>query len=85
MPLLRMEEITKVFPGVVAIDGVSFDLQAGEVHALVGENGAGKTTLMKILYGLYKPDGGQIWVNDTPSDISGPRDAIAFGLPLNEW
>ena len=64
MSLLKMEEITKVFPGVVANDHISFDLEAGEVHALVGENGAGKTTLMKILYGLYGPDEGRVLIND---------------------
>ena len=56
--LLELREITKSFPGVCANDHVSFDLRAGEVHALVGENGAGKTTLMKILYGLHRPDSG---------------------------
>ena len=82
MPLLRMENITKVFPGVVANDGVSFDLQAGEVHALVGENGAGKTTLMKILYGLYSPDEGGILINDELTSINGPRDAIDKGIGM---
>ena len=82
MPLLRMENITKVFPGVVANDGVNFDLQAGEVHALVGENGAGKTTLMKILYGLYGPDEGGIFINDQKTSISGPRNAIDQGIGM---
>ncbi len=82
MPLLRMENITKVFPGVVANDGVSFDLQAGEVHALVGENGAGKTTLMKILYGLYGPDKGGIFINGQETSISGPRNAIDQGIGM---
>ncbi|UCF98211.1 MAG: ABC transporter ATP-binding protein [Spirochaetaceae bacterium] len=82
MTLLRMEEITKVFPGVRANDGISFDLQAGEIHALVGENGAGKTTLMKILYGLYKPDSGNIYLNDQPIAIKNPRDAINQGIGM---
>ena len=71
MSLLRMDEITKAFPGVIANDRVSFDLQAGEVHALVGENGAGKTTLMKILYGLYKPDSGSIFIDALTCDYGG--------------
>ena len=60
MSLLKMDKITKVFPGVIANDEVSLTLETGQIHALVGENGAGKTTLMKILYGLYKPDSGNI-------------------------
>jgi len=77
-----MDEITKVFPGVVANDEVSMDLEAGEIHALVGENGAGKTTLMKILYGLYKPDGGRIFIDDQPVEITGAKDAIAKGVGM---
>jgi general nucleoside transport system ATP-binding protein len=80
--LLKMEEITKVFPGVVANDHISFDLEAGEVHALVGENGAGKTTLMKILYGLYGPDEGRVLINDEEVNISNSRDAIAKGVGM---
>jgi ABC-type uncharacterized transport system ATPase subunit len=80
--LLAMEEITKVFPGVRANDGVSFDLQPGEIHALVGENGAGKTTLMKILYGLQKPDSGTIYLRGRATSIRNPRDAIAQGIGM---
>ena len=58
--LLRMEGITKSFPGVIANDGVDFEVAAGEVHALLGENGSGKTTLMNVLYGMYRPDAGRI-------------------------
>ena len=82
MTLLKMEQITKVFPGVRANDGISFDLQAREIHALVGENGAGKTTLMKILYGLYKPDSGSIYLKDQPIAIKNPRDAINQGIGM---
>jgi ABC-type uncharacterized transport system ATPase subunit len=82
MTLLRMEEITKVFPGVRANDGVSFDLKAGEIHTLVGENGAGKTTLMNILYGLYRPDSGTIYLRDRPIVIKNPRDAINQGIGM---
>ena len=80
--LLELREITKQFPGVCANDRVSFDLRAGEVHALVGENGAGKTTLMKILYGLYRPDSGFISVEGTDISIRGPRDAISRGIGM---
>ena len=59
-PLLSMHNITKTFPGVLANDDVSFDVHNGEVHTLLGENGAGKSTLMKILFGLYSPDSGEI-------------------------
>jgi len=82
MPLLKMEEITKAFPGVIANDRVSFDLQSGEVHALVGENGAGKTTLMKILYGLYKPDSGSISINEKKIEIRNPKEAIYHGIGM---
>jgi simple sugar transport system ATP-binding protein len=82
MALLQMEDITKTFPGVVANDGISFDLNAGEIHALVGENGAGKTTLMKILYGLYKPDHGKILVHDDEVSIANPKDAIRKGIGM---
>ena len=82
MALLEMDGITKAFPGVVANDHVSFALDAGEVHALVGENGAGKTTLMKILYGLYRPDAGEIRLDGRPVQIRGPRDAIRQGIGM---
>ncbi len=80
--LLRMEEITKTFPGVRANDKVSFDLKSGEIHALVGENGAGKTTLMKILYGLQKPDSGTIYLKSKPISIKNPKDAIHQGIGM---
>jgi len=59
-PRLAVRGIRKVFPGVVALDSVDLDLYPGQIHALVGENGAGKSTLMKVLSGIYRPDGGQI-------------------------
>jgi general nucleoside transport system ATP-binding protein len=80
--VLEMREIRKVFPGVVANDGVSFDVRRGEVHALLGENGAGKSTLMNILYGLYKPDGGEIVLKGNPVSFSSARDAIEAGIGM---
>jgi ribose transport system ATP-binding protein len=82
MSLLAMSGIVKTFPGVRALDGVSFDVERGEVHALVGENGAGKSTLMKILAGAYRSDGGTIAVDDKPVTIDGPKAAEALGIGM---
>ena len=79
---LEMHGITKRFPGVLASDHVDFDVKSGEVHALLGENGAGKSTLMKILYGLYHPDEGEILLNDKPVTISSPNDSINLGIGM---
>lgn len=79
---LRLQNITKTFPGIVANDRVSLELRQGEIHALLGENGAGKTTLMRILYGLYQPDDGEIIVRGAPVVIRSPRQAIGLGMGL---
>src|SRR5215469_13125547 len=79
---VEMRHIHKAWPGVVANDDVSFSVQRGEIHALVGENGAGKSTLMNILYGLLRPDSGEILINGKTAHISGPRDAIQLGIGM---
>ncbi|MDQ7842268.1 MAG: ABC transporter ATP-binding protein [Armatimonadota bacterium] len=81
-PLLLLKEITKQFPGVVANDRVTVDVQAGEVHALLGENGAGKTTLVKVLYGIHQPDAGEILLRGRPVRIRAPRDALRLGIGM---
>ncbi|MGE5527665.1 MAG: ABC transporter ATP-binding protein [Patescibacteria group bacterium] len=77
-----MRGIVKRFPGVLANAGIDFTLQKGEIHALLGENGAGKTTLMKILYGLFLPDQGEIRIGGVPVTIDGPRRAIEAGIGM---
>ena len=79
---LEMRGITKRFPGVLASDRVDFDVKSGEVHALLGENGAGKSTLMKILYGLYHPDQGEVLLNGSRVNIASPTDSINLGIGM---
>lgn len=80
--VLRMEGIVKVFPGVIAVDRVSFELKRGEVHALLGHNGAGKSTLVKIIAGAYQRDGGDMYLDDRPVNFSSPRAAINSGIDM---
>lgn len=79
---MEMKGITKRFGSVIANNQIHFELRKGEVHALLGENGAGKTTLMRILYGLYHADEGQVWVDGRPVQIHSPRDAIQAGIGM---
>ncbi|NMC53774.1 MAG: ABC transporter ATP-binding protein [Chloroflexi bacterium] len=79
---LEMVNIVKRFPGVLANDHVNFDVRAGEIHTLLGENGAGKSTLMKQLYGLYRPDEGQIIINGIEHQFRSPQDAINAGIGM---
>src|SRR3989304_7774580 len=80
--VLEVRGITKKFPGVLANDNVDLDLHQGEIHALLGENGAGKTTLMNVLYGLYRPDQGEIFRNGQSITMHSPKGAITHGIGM---
>jgi ABC-type uncharacterized transport system ATPase subunit len=80
--IVEMSGIVKTFPGVVANDHVDFTLKRGEIHSLLGENGAGKTTLMNVLYGMYRPDAGEIRVNEKLVAFDSPRDAIGMKIGM---
>ncbi|HES59212.1 MAG TPA: ATP-binding cassette domain-containing protein, partial [Caldithrix sp.] len=79
---VKMVGIRKTFPGVIANDQVNLEIFKGEIHALLGENGAGKSTLMNILTGLYKPDKGEIFLDDVHVDFKSPKDAIQAGVGM---
>ena len=81
-PVLELRGITKRFPGIVANDRIDLDLRRGEVHALLGENGAGKSTLMNVVYGIYKPDEGEILVKGAPITMHSAQDAIQHGIGM---
>ena len=78
--ILELRNISKSFPGVKALDNVSFAVKPGKVHALMGENGAGKSTLMKCAFGIYQPDEGEILINGNPVVFSGPSNALQNGI-----
>ena len=80
--VVEMLKIRKEFPGVVACDDITLQLQKGEIHALLGENGAGKSTLMSILFGLYQPDRGKIKIRGKEVSISNPNVANDLGIGM---
>src|SRR5210317_1926844 len=80
--MLELRNISKSFPGVKALDGVSVSFRPGEIHALVGENGAGKSTLMKIITGIYQPDAGEVVYDGVPLRFSSYRDSLDAGIDI---
>ncbi len=82
IPAVEMRGIVKRFPGVIANDHVDLIVNAGQIHALLGENGAGKSTLMKVLVGLYRPDAGEVRLHGQPADVRSPRDATQVGIGM---
>ena len=80
--LLEMKNMTKLFPGVKALDNVSLTVRKGTVHALMGENGAGKSTLMKCLFGINKADGGEIFLEGERVEFKSPKDALENGVAM---
>src|SRR5689334_4013753 len=81
-PPIELREITKAFGNCIANSGISLCVNSGTIHALVGENGAGKSTAMKLLYGIYQPDSGEIFMNGQKRRWSSPADAIAAGIGM---
>ena len=80
--ILQMKHITKIFPGVKALDDVTLEVERGTVHALMGENGAGKSTLMKVLFGMHRPDGGEIFINGKKAEIRSTKEALENGISM---
>ena len=81
-PLLEVKNVTKKFPGVLANDNISLTVNPGEIVALLGENGAGKSTLVKMIYGLYPPDSGEIFINGQQVFLASPKEAIDLGIGM---
>src|SRR5437763_10161896 len=80
--MIQYEDITKTFAGVTALDGVSLSINRGECHGLMGENGAGKSTLGKILAGIHKPNGGELFIDGVYQAFGSPRDAMNAGVAM---
>ena len=78
--ILKIRNVTKIFPGVIALNNVNFELKRGEVNAIIGENGAGKSTLIKIITGYCKRENGDVYLNDTPINLKNPYDGIKMGI-----
>ncbi|HBD01373.1 MAG TPA: D-xylose ABC transporter ATP-binding protein, partial [Lachnoclostridium sp.] len=78
--VLELKGVTKIFPGVKALDQVHFSLKKGEVHALMGENGAGKSTFIKVITGVHRADEGEIFLDGNRAEFKGPKDAQAAGI-----
>ena len=78
-PAVEMRGILKTFPGVIANDNIDFTVEKGEIHGLLGENGAGKTVLMSVLYGLYRPDSGETYIDGVSAEIESPASAMGHG------
>ena len=79
---LEIKNSNKTFPGVKALDNANFKLKQGSIHALVGENGAGKSTLIKLITGVYKPESGEILINDEKTNLNSPNDAMLKGVSV---
>jgi len=78
--ILELNGITKIFPGVKALDNVHFQLKEGEIHALMGENGAGKSTFIKVITGVHQPEEGEIFINGEKVSIKNPKDAQKLSI-----
>ncbi len=80
--IVEMKHITKRFPGIVANDDVSISIKKGEIYAILGENGAGKSTLMSMLFGMYEPDEGEIFIRGEKVELASPAAAAAIGIGM---